>query len=74
MIKQVVTDKIETVKKYVVLPRISETRNLVRTRTEEVNTPEAPENYRYDVLFGNAYLVYYFLPPLQLECIWLATY
>lgn len=41
--KHVIIDKIDTLKKYVVLPRIPVTKNLVNTRTDEVKTPEAPE-------------------------------
>lgn len=42
MIKQVAIAVTDTVKKYIVLPLISGTKNLVRTLTEEVNTPDAP--------------------------------
>lgn len=42
MVKQVATAVADTVKKYMVLPLISGTRNLVRTLTDDVNTPEAP--------------------------------
>lgn len=40
--KHVIIDKTETLKKYVVLPRIPVIKNLVNTLTDDVNTPEAP--------------------------------
>lgn len=40
------TAETDTLKKYIVLPRISDTKNRVRTRTEDVNTPDAPKIYR----------------------------
>lgn len=42
MAKHVPTADTETVKKYMVLPRISGTRNLVNTLADDVKTPEAP--------------------------------
>lgn len=43
MMKHVATAETETVKKYIVLPRIPFTKNLVSARTVEVKTPDAPE-------------------------------
>lgn len=42
--KHVATAETDTVKKYIVLPRISGTKNLVNTRTADVKTPDAPKN------------------------------
>lgn len=42
MTKQVATAVTDTVKKYIVLPLISGTKNLVSTLTDDVKTPDAP--------------------------------
>lgn len=70
-----IIDNIDTLKKYVVLPRIPVIKNLVKTLTDDVKTPDAPviKNEFKDFKGRASSIDNYFRPPLRLECTSLVT-